>query len=149
MKSDNHKNCPICGAENSITESKNFTDIVTPEGYTAIKTGPLNGHFCSKCGEGFLDRESEKLFDKQIAEEKARQDSRRVTASEITDVDSVVKKINVSRQRVHKMMEEGKLPYVFIGGRRYPVKNQKIFDELIKKVRTQALLKNKKAVKKK
>ncbi|MFA5519238.1 MAG: type II toxin-antitoxin system MqsA family antitoxin [Spirochaetota bacterium] len=144
MKFDKHKNCPICGTENSINERKNFTDIITPEGYSDIKIGPLSGHFCSQCGEGFLDRESEKLFDKQIAEEKAKQDSKRLTASEITDVDFVVKKINVSRQRVHKMMEEGKLPYVFIGERRYPVKNQKIFDELRKKVRTQALLKNKK-----
>lgn len=145
MKNDKFKNCPVCGAENSVKERINFKDIITPEGYTAIETGPLNGLFCDKCGEGFLDRESEKLFDKQIAEGKARQDSERLVISEITDVDFVVKKIKVSRQRIHKMMEEGKLPYVFIGERRYPIKNQAIFDTLSKNVRTHALMKSKKA----
>lgn len=145
MKSDNFKNCPVCGAENSVKERLNFKDIITPEGYTAIEIGPLNGHFCNKCGEGFLDKESEKLFDKQIAEGKARQDSERLVISEITDVDFVVKRIKVSRQRIHKMMEEGKLPYVFIGDRRYPIKNPEIFETLSKNVRTHALMKSKKA----
>lgn len=146
MKSDKLKDCSVCGAENSIKERINFNDIVKPDGYTAIETGPLSGHFCSKCREGFLDRESEKLFDKQIAEGKARQDSKRLVISEITDVDSVVKKIKVSRQRIHKMMEEGKLPYVFIGDRRYPINNQAIFDSLKKSVRTHLLMKSKKSV---
>jgi len=136
MKPENVKDCPVCGAKDSMKVRINFTDTVTPEGYTSIKTGPLNGRFCKKCGEGFLNRDSEKLFDKQIAEGKARQDSNRLVISQITDVDSVVKIIKVSRQRIHKMMEEGKLPFVFIGERRYPVKNKEIFDALSKSVKT-------------
>lgn len=58
-------------------------------------------------------------------------------------MDYVVKKIQVSRQRVHKMMEEGKLPYVFIGERRYPIKNQEVFNKLKKTVKTHARAKNK------
>jgi len=118
-----------------MKERKNFTDIVTPEGYDPIEIGPLSGHFCDKCGNGFLNRQSEKLLDKQVAEGKARQDSGRLAISEITDVDTVAKAIRVSRQRVHKMMEEGKLPYVFIGERRYPIKNQQIFDSLSKNLK--------------
>jgi len=129
------KYCHTCGAENSMKERKNFTDIVTPEGYDPIEIGPLSGHFCDKCGNGFLNRQSEKLLDKQVAEGKARQDSGRLAISEITDVDTVAKAIRVSRQRVHKMMEEGKLPYVFIGERRYPIKNQQIFDSLSKNLK--------------
>lgn len=49
-------------------------------------------------------------------------------------------------QNRYPLMEEGGLPYVFIGERRYPVKSQKIFDEPGKKVRTQALLKKIKTV---
>jgi len=146
MKTEKYKNCPICGAENSMKERKNFNDTITPEGYDPIEIGPLTGHFCNKCGEGLLVRESEKLFDKQIGEGKARQDSKRLVISEITDVDSVVKSIKVSRQRIHKMMEEGNLPYVFIGERRYPVKNQEIFDTLSKSVKTHAILKSRKTI---
>lgn len=68
--------------------------------------------------------------------------------SEITDVDFVVKKIKVSHQRIHKMMEEVKFHYVFIGDRRYPIKNPAIFETLSKNVRTHVLLKNKKMVQK-
>lgn len=148
MNTGKYKNCPICGAQNCMKERKNFKDTVTPDGYAPIEIGPLTGHFCSKCGEGLLVRESEKLFDKQIGEGKARQDSKRLVISEITDVDDVVKSIKVSRQRIHKMMEEGKLPYVFIGERRYPVKNQEIFDALSKSVKTHAVRKIKKTMRK-
>lgn len=148
MKDNQYKDCPVCGAKNSMKERLNFRESVTPAGYKTIVTGPLNGLFCKKCGEGFLTRESEKLFDKQVAEGKARQDSERLVISDITDVDFAVKKIHVSRQRIHKMMEEGKLPYVFIGDRKYPIKNQDIFETLRKSVRTHSLQKSRKTTRK-
>ena len=144
MRTKKGKDCPICGEKDCIEVRSKFKDSVTPKGYTAIEVGPLSGNFCKKCGEGLLNKESERLLDKQVAEGKAIQDSKRLVAADIIDIDSVVKRIKVSRQRIHKMMEEGKLPYVFIGTRRYPIKNPSIFETLRKKVRTHALQKIKK-----
>jgi hypothetical protein len=36
MKCDKFKDCPVCGAENSVKERIKFKDIITPDGYTAI-----------------------------------------------------------------------------------------------------------------
>ena len=148
MKTKDEMNCPVCGAKNSVKKRNHFKDIVTPDGYSSIEVGPLNGLFCNVCGEGFLDKESEKVFDKQVAEGKARQDSKRLVAADIIDVEFAVKHIKVSRRRIHKMMEEGKLPYVFIGDRRYPIKNISIFNALSKTIRTHSGQKPKKVMNK-
>ena len=107
--------CPVCGSKGTMKHKAKIMEPVKPLGYEAVTIGPLDGQFCTACGEGFYSRSALKHRAKQLAEAKAIQDSKKVPASNITDIDSLVKIMKVSRQRVHRMMDEGKIPYVYLG----------------------------------
>ncbi|MDO8520277.1 MAG: hypothetical protein Q7T11_08980, partial [Deltaproteobacteria bacterium] len=57
-----------------------------------------------------------------VGEHKAKTDSQRIVASELMDVAEAKEILGVSRQRFHQMMDEGKVPYVFINHLRLPIR---------------------------
>jgi len=129
--------CPSCGSKGSMKPKKNLSETYSPEGYTSIIIKNLDGQFCNICGDGFYSLKSEKIIKATMAEEKARQDSGRTVASELIEIDTMASLLSVSRQRVHQMMDEGKIRYVFVGKLRFPVKEttprSKIIDRKEKK----------------
>jgi len=62
--------CMLCGEANTLEERKDFYDKMLIN-EKEITVGPFNGIFCNSCTKGFLTEESEKLFDKQVAEAQA------------------------------------------------------------------------------
>ncbi|MBP7583796.1 MAG: type II toxin-antitoxin system MqsA family antitoxin [Spirochaetes bacterium] len=122
MREKKWTDCPACGSKGSMERRRNVTETYRNPGYEPISIAHLDGHFCKTCGEGIYSIKSERTINSTLAREKARQDSRRVVAADLVDVDDVAKILSVSRQRIHQMMDEGKIRYVFVGNKRYPVR---------------------------
>lgn len=120
MKDKKWKDCPCCGKKNSMFFKKNHYSEYQSKNYPKIRIGPLSGHFCKECHDGFLTRRSERIVDSKLVEHMARIDSEHTVASAIMPVSDVVKLFKKSRQWVHKLMKSGALAYVFIGNQRYP-----------------------------
>jgi hypothetical protein len=123
MKEKKWVDCPCCGSKGTMKIKSGIHETYRLQGYKPIRIGPLEGSFCSICREGFYTLKSEKFIHSRVAEEKAKQDSDRIVASEILEIEDVVKKLHVTRQRVHQMMKEGKLKYVYVGKTRMPLKD--------------------------
>jgi YgiT-type zinc finger domain-containing protein len=117
------KDCPSCGAKNSMKNKTNISETYTSSGYKPITIHSLDGYFCSVCSEGFFSLKSEKIINSRLADEKAKQDSDKIVASELIEIDAVAKKLSVSRQRIHQMMNEGKIKYVYVGKLKFPLKS--------------------------
>lgn len=133
MKEKKWVDCPVCGARGAMKYKKNVSETYRHKNYKPITVNNLDGQFCDKCNDGFFSIRSMRRIDSILAEEKARQDSSRVCASDLLEIDTVKQMLNVTRQRVHQMMSEGKLHYVFVGGSRYPTKKNE-FDILKKRI---------------
>jgi YgiT-type zinc finger domain-containing protein len=134
MKEKIWKDCPVCGAKGTMKRKSKIFNKVTPLDYQQITVGPLSGQFCSACNEGFLDRKSIALYESQIADGKALQDSQTTHVSDVIDAGYVAKIAHVSRQRVNKMMAEGKLPFVYVAKTRYPIRQtDDFFRSLVKR----------------
>jgi len=139
MKEKKWVDCPSCGSKGSMQYRKNITETYRNSGYNPIKVAGLDGYFCRVCNEGIFTIKSNKKIASSIAEGKALQDSDKIVASSITDVDSVAKTLSVSRQRVHQMMDEGKLSYVYVGKNRFPLKsNEKTIKQLKMRIKKQS-----------
>jgi YgiT-type zinc finger domain-containing protein len=123
MKIKKWIDCPSCGAKKSMKHKKNITETYKISGYEPITITSLDGDFCSECSEGFYSIRSEKIINSRVAEEKAKQDSSKVVASELMEIDTIAKKLSVSRQRIHQMMNEGKIRYVYVGKLKFPLKS--------------------------
>lgn len=123
MKITKWVDCPSCGSKNSMKLKKNITETYNFSGYTPITINALDGYFCSICSEGFYSLKSEKIINSKLAAEKAKQDSTKIVASDLMEIDTIAKKLSVSRQRVHQMMNEGKLRYVYVGKLKFPLKS--------------------------
>ncbi len=132
MKEKKWVDCPSCGSKGSMLYRKNISETYCNPGYHPITVTGLDGHFCRVCDEGIFSIKSNKKIASSIAEGKALQDSDKIVASSITDVDSVAKTLSVSRQRVHQMMDEGKLSYVYVGKNRFPIKGNEKSIKLLK-----------------
>ena len=78
--------------------------------------GP-NGQFCEVCGEEFWSLKSERRIATRLTEYMAEHDSGRVVAAELASVNEAAKRLRMTVQGVHKMMETGRLRYVMAGGR--------------------------------
>jgi YgiT-type zinc finger domain-containing protein len=142
MKEKKWIDCPSCGSKGTMKYYKNKSEKYTALGYKPIVITGLDGYFCSSCDEGVFTIKSAKRINAMMAEEKARQDSSRIVATEIVDVETVAKKLEITRQRVHQMMIEGKLSYVFVGRKRYPIKkNEPFIKGLKKRIRAESLKK--------
>ena len=128
MKEKKWIDCPVCGAQGTMKFKTLAKESITPLGYKSIKIGPLSGQFCSKCGDGFYDKASLRLRESQIAEGKALQDAERVKASDLVSIEYIAEKAFITKQRVSKMMDEGKLPYVIICDKiRMPIRQKDSF----------------------
>jgi galactose-1-phosphate uridylyltransferase len=122
MREKKLKDCPLCGATNSMKLKNNIFMKLKTNDYDEIEVGPLSGQFCEECGDGFYDAKSNRLRAKQISEGQAKQDSHRLKISDITDIEHITKITKLSKQRICQMMDEGKIPYVIIGSHsRFPV----------------------------
>jgi YgiT-type zinc finger domain-containing protein len=133
MREKKWVDCPSCGTKGSMKFKKNISQTYRNPGYEPITVTHLDGYFCAVCDEGLFTIKSSKKIMSQLADEKARQDSKRIVASSILDVDSVAKTLSVSRQRVHQMMDEGKLSYVYVGKNRFPLKSDDSSFRLLKR----------------
>ncbi len=120
MKEKKWVDCPACGSKGTMNQRDGITKTFRHAGYVPIRIDGLDGRFCTACKDGFYSISSTRRINSILAEEKAKQDSSRVVASELLDVDHVVRRLAVTRQRVHKMMDEGKLHYVYVGTSRFP-----------------------------
>jgi YgiT-type zinc finger domain-containing protein len=123
MKIKKWKDCPSCGSKNSMNHKKNISETYIISGYEPITIGSLDGYFCSECSEGFYSIRSEKIINSKLAEEKAKKDSDKIVASELMEIDTIAKILSVSRQRIHQMMNEGKIRYVYVGKLKFPLKS--------------------------
>lgn len=114
--------CPVCGARKSMRAQKNLRERFIPKGYPALDIRGLDGQFCDSCGEGFWSLRSERLIARLLAEHMAQHDATRVVAAELASVQEAAKKLHMTVQGVHKMMNEGRLRYVIAGGSRLPIR---------------------------
>jgi YgiT-type zinc finger domain-containing protein len=115
MREKKWKDCPVCGAKDTMKKKSGITETVTPKGYEKITIKNLDGQFCEKCGEGFWSIKSNRKVNSVIAEGMALQDSKKTLVCDVIDHAQVAKELGVTRARVGQMIAEGKLKYVFIG----------------------------------
>ena len=133
MKEKRWIDCPICGAKTTMKHRSGISEKIKREGYKPFVIGDLEGQFCTKCGEGFLSIKSKKSFYAQYYEEIAKQDSEKTLVSEVMEVKELADILGVTKQRVHQMMQEGKVPSVFFGKNRMPKRLDRAAVNKIKK----------------
>lgn len=122
MRETKWVDCPACGAKKSMRTRKGLHEIIRIQGYSPLDITGLDGQFCSSCGEGFWSLASERAIARRIAEHKASEDAVRVVAADLISVKEAAHAMRVSVQGVHKMMVEGRLRFVWAGGRRLPIR---------------------------
>ena len=122
MREKKWTDCPACGAKKSVRAKKNLNERIHPAGHPPLDITGLDGQFCEICGEGFWSLKSERRIARLLAEHMARHDATRVVAAELASVQEAAKAMQVTVQGVHKMMDEGRLRYVFAGGSRLPIR---------------------------
>ncbi|MBI4412146.1 MAG: YgiT-type zinc finger protein [Deltaproteobacteria bacterium] len=123
MKQKKWKHCPVCGAKGSMHFKKSLTQKIRLKGYPLLAVRKLQGYECRQCREAILNIRTCRHVDRLVGEHKARIDSERIVAARLTEVAAMKKQLGVSRQRVHQLMISGKIPYVFIGHTRVPVRS--------------------------
>ena len=114
--------CPVCGASRTMRKQTAIRHRFHPRGYTPIDIDGLDGQFCEACGDGFWSLKSEKTISRTFGEHMAHEDAGRLVARELASVSEAAEVLNVSRQAVHKMMDEGRLRYVLTRSLRLPVR---------------------------
>ncbi len=124
MREKKWHDCPVCGAKGTMQTQKNIRERFNPPGYPPLDTSGLDGQFCSMCGEGFWSLKSERIIARRLGEHKAEHDATRVVAAELSSVREAAEAMGVTVQGVHKMMKEGRLPYVVAGGSRLPIRKK-------------------------
>ncbi len=114
--------CPVCGSKGTMRYSKGLEERFNPPGYEPIEVSDLDGSFCQECGDGFWSLKSKAAIARQLADNMARQDSKRIVASEMLSVKEAAKAMRVTPQGIHKMMDEGRIHYVYAAGLRFPIR---------------------------
>lgn len=122
MRDKKWVDCPVCGAKDAMRYKKGLRKRFNPPGYEPIEVKGLDGAFCRECGDGFWSLKSKAAIAKQLAENMATQDSKRIVASEMVSVKEAAKVIRVTPQGIHKMMDEGRIRYVYATGLRFPIR---------------------------
>lgn len=130
--------CPACGAKKSMHAKKDQKERFNPRGYPPLDLSGLGGQFCEVCGDGFWSMRSECLIARRLGEHMARCDAERVVAAELASVKEAAAELYVTAQAVHKMMIEGRLRYVVVGGMRLPIRED-LAEKAKAKRRTPAL----------
>ncbi len=126
MKDKKWIDCPSCGESNSMIFKTDISENYIVKDYGIIKINNLEGYFCKKCKDGIFNRKSQNIINANIAEFKAKKDAEVTVASDLISVDEMAKKLKLTRQSIHKMMNIGKIRYVFVGDIRLPLRNQKV-----------------------
>ena len=101
---------------------KGLRERFNPPGYIPIEVEGLDGSFCQECEDGFWSLKSKGEIARQLSENMAVQDSKRIVASEIASVKEAAEVMHVTPQGIHKMMNEGRIRYVFAAGLRFPIR---------------------------
>lgn len=123
MKQKKWKHCPACGAKDSMVFKKSLKQTIHLKNYPPLIVRNLEGYECSKCEEAILNIQTCRQVDRLVGEHKAKVDSKRIVAAQLTEVTALTKILGVSRQHVHQMMIAGKIPYVFIDHTRVPIRS--------------------------
>ncbi|EKO51669.1 hypothetical protein LEP1GSC132_0304 [Leptospira kirschneri str. 200803703] len=126
MKDKKWIDCPSCGAEESMVFKSDVTENYSIKDYGSIKITRLDGYFCKVCKDGIFTRRSQNHINSVIAEFKAKKDAEVTVAADLISVDQMAKRLKLSRQSIHKMMNDGKIRYVFVGDIRLPLKKQSL-----------------------
>ena len=101
---------------------KELTERIVLSGYPPIQIDGLEGQFCDCCGEGFWSRASERRITRLLTQHRAVEDSKRVVAADLASVREAAALLHISVQGVHKMMNDGRLPFVLAGDRKMPIR---------------------------
>lgn len=123
MRQKKWKNCPACGATNSMHFKKNEWHVFHSKKYPSIKIGPLSWYVCQKCREGIYTIQSINSIESRLKEHQARHDADTTPVGEVMPVSEASRKLHITRQAVQNLMKAGKLEYVFLGRMRLPKKN--------------------------
>ena len=126
MKDKKWVDCPVCGETNSMIFKTDVSENLNIKDYGNLKINNIEGYYCKNCKDGILTRKSQNYINAAIAEFKAKKDAEVTVAADLISVDEMAKKLKLSRQSIHKMMNIGKIRYVFVGDIRLPLKNQKV-----------------------
>lgn len=118
------KDCPACGARNSMKLKNNVSKTFKGQSGRSAKVDGLALYVCSKCGDSIATNSSDRKINSAIAELKARELSNTVVAAEIASVEEVVHVAGITRQAVHQMIKDGRIQYVFVGDLRFPLKEE-------------------------
>jgi hypothetical protein len=122
MKEKKWIDCPVCGSKGTMRVQKHLHQRFNTAGYAPIDVEELDGQFCEVCGDGFWSLKSERRITRELREHMAREDAGRIVASELASVPEAAEMLQVSRQAVHKMMNEGRLRYVLTPSLRLPIR---------------------------
>lgn len=129
MKQKKWKHCPVCGFKDSMQLKKNLKETFTQENYPPITIKGIRGYQCKKCKESILTIKESKRIDRLLGRQRALVDSKRVVAADLTDVSTATEILGISRQRVHQLMDEGSISYVYVENTRLPIKDELISSE--------------------
>ena len=124
MRDRKWTDCPACGMSSSMRAERDMREKFLPPGYPPVVIDSLDGQFCETCGEGFWSLRSERRIARRLAEHRAQYDATRVVAAELVSVQEAAASLQVSVQAVHKMMEEGRLRFVYAAGRKFPIRKE-------------------------
>jgi len=122
MREKKWKDCPVCGAKDSMRVKKGLTERLIVKGYPPVEVKNLDGQMCNECGDGFWSLKSERELNRQVAEHMANYDANRTVVSELASVKEAAKTLHITAQGIHKMMNEGRLRYVVAGDTRLPIR---------------------------
>ena len=116
--------CPSCGSSGTMQFTNKRVFQVKHKELGKIMIENLSGYFCKKCDDGFFNIKSENAIEAHLADLQARKDADKVKASDLILVEDLAQKWKKTKQYIHKLMNEGKIKYVYIGKLRFPLKEE-------------------------
>lgn len=120
MKQKKWKDCPACGAKDSMRLKKFRSRSFGFKSFPAIKIGPISEYVCGKCGDGIYTIKSGNLIEARLTEYRARCEAKTTVVADVLNVVDASRMLHMTRQGVINLMKRGKLPYVFFGRMRIP-----------------------------
>lgn len=125
MREKKWKNCPSCGSGNSMIYKKNLFIKYNNKNYGEIIIKNLDGYECKVCKEAIFTNKSDRKRQSELSRQIALLETKKTYASELVPIEEFAKITNRSRQRIHQMMDEGKIRYIFIGDKlRFPLRSE-------------------------
>ena len=125
MREKKWKNCPSCGSKNSMIYKKNLSIHYNSKNYGEIIIKNLAGYECKICKEAIFTNKADRLRQSELTRRIALFETKKTYASELVPIEEFAKITNRSRQRIHQMMDEGKIRYIFIGDKlRFPLRSE-------------------------